>query len=74
MLREIRQPLGTSVEAPSFLWTGDYYALTSKPYTVQRGDKISQLVVMYIALPTIKIVDELDETDRGNSGFGSTGK
>ena len=46
----------------------------SKPYTVQRGDKISQLVVMYIALPTIKIVDELDEADRGNSGFGSTGK
>ena len=30
MLREIRQPLGTSIEAPSFLWTGDYYALTTK--------------------------------------------
>ena len=30
VLREIRQPLGTSVEAPSFLWTGDYYALTFK--------------------------------------------
>ena len=30
VLREIRQPLGTSVEAPSFLWTGDYYALTNK--------------------------------------------
>ena len=28
MLREIRQPLGTSVEAPCFLGTGDYYALT----------------------------------------------
>ena len=30
VLREIRQPLGTSIEAPSFLWTGDYYALTIK--------------------------------------------
>ena len=30
VLREIRQPLGTSIEAPSFLWTGDYYALTNE--------------------------------------------
>lgn len=44
------------------------------PYTVRRGDKISQLVVMDIELPSIQIVDELDETERGDGGFGSTGR
>lgn len=43
-------------------------------YVVDSGDKISQLVVVDIHLPTLQIVDELDETDRGNNGFGSTGR
>lgn len=43
-------------------------------YTVDSGDKISQLVVVDIHLPTLQIVDELDETDRGEAGFGSTGR
>lgn len=45
-----------------------------KPYTVRRGDKISQLVVMDIELPSIQIVDELEKTERGDGGFGSTGR
>lgn len=45
-----------------------------EPYTVQRGDKISQLVVVDIHLPHIQIVDKLDDTDRGSGGFGSTGR
>lgn len=44
------------------------------PYAVQRGDKISQLVVVDIHLPNIQIVDALDETERGDCGFGSTGR
>lgn len=44
------------------------------PYLVQRGDKISQLVVVDIHIPHLQIVDELQETDRGNNGFGSTGR
>ena len=43
-------------------------------YMVHRGDKISQLVIIDIRIPHLKIVDELDETERGNNGFGSTGK
>ena len=43
-------------------------------YMVHRGDKISQLVVVDIRIPHLKIVDELDETERGNNGFGSTGR
>lgn len=43
-------------------------------YMVHRGDKISQLVVVDIRIPHLEIVDELDETERGNNGFGSTGR
>ena len=43
-------------------------------YTAEAGDKISQLVIMPILTPTLQIVTELGETDRGNKGFGSTGK
>lgn len=50
------------------------YNQGQKSYTVKRGDKISQLVVVDIHLPTLQIVDELDETDRGDNGFGSTGR
>lgn len=45
-----------------------------KPYMVERGDKISQLVVVKIESPELEVVDELKETDRGNNGFGSTGR
>ena len=44
------------------------------PYTVRRGDKISQLVIVDIRLPHLQIVDELDDTERGDNGFGSTGR
>lgn len=45
-----------------------------KPYQVERGDKISQFVVVKIETPELELVDELKETDRGNNGFGSTGR
>ena len=44
------------------------------PYTVRKGDKISQLVIVDIHLPHIQVVDDLEETDRGDDGFGSTGR
>ena len=37
------------------------------------GDKITQLVVLPCLFPEVELVDELEETDRGSSGFGSTG-
>ena len=43
-------------------------------YTVFKGDKISQLVIMPILTPTLELVEDLEETERGNGGFGSTGK
>ena len=44
------------------------------PYEIHRGDKIIQMVILPVELPVIKIVDKFDETERGNNGFGSTGK
>ena len=37
------------------------------------GDRIGQLVIVPILTPELEIVDELDATDRGSGGFGSTG-
>lgn len=43
-------------------------------HLVQKRDKISQIVIMPIFTPTLELVDELDETERGDNGFGSTGR
>lgn len=43
-------------------------------YIIEAGDKISQLVILPIFTPDLELVDELEETDRGNNGFGSTGR
>ena len=43
-------------------------------YTVNKGDKIAQLVIVPIIIPELEEVDELDETERGAKGFGSSGK
>ena len=43
-------------------------------YTVCKGDKISQLVILPILTPALELVSCLEETKRGNDGFGSTGR
>ena len=43
-------------------------------YYVKKGDKISQLVVMPILIEKVEIVSHLEETERGDGGFGSTGR
>lgn len=40
---------------------------------IQAGQKIAQLLILPIALPTVEVVAELPDTERGNGGFGSTG-
>ncbi len=46
--------------------------LSDAPYTVNPNDRIAQLVVMAVGQPVITEVEELDSTDRGDGGFGST--
>ena len=48
--------------------------LSQEAYTVQPGDRIAQLMVVPVVQPTISLVPELDDTDRGSGGFGSTGR
>jgi len=47
--------------------------LGQEPFTVNRGDRIAQLVVAPVSRATIRVVDHLDETARGTGGFGHTG-
>lgn len=50
------------------------YNSSAFPYSVHKGDKISQLVILPILTPELEVVDRLSETDRGDNGFGSTGR
>ena len=40
---------------------------------LQKGDKISQLVIIPVIYEDIEIVDEITGGPRGDNGFGSTG-
>lgn len=50
------------------------YNLSREEYTIQPGDRIAQLVISPVVQADWQQVDNLDETDRGDGGFGSTGK
>lgn len=41
---------------------------------IKKGQKITQLVLMPIITPELELVEELEDTERGTGGFGSTGK
>jgi dUTP pyrophosphatase len=43
-------------------------------YEVKKGDKIAQLVILPCVMPHLELVNSLEDTDRGDNGFGSTGK
>lgn len=50
------------------------YNHTPKEYYINKGDKISQLVILPVLRPTPVQVDKIEGGDRGNNGFGSTGR
>lgn len=45
----------------------------TEPFAISRGDRVAQLVLAPVTRATWMEVDELDETARGEGGFGSTG-
>jgi dUTP pyrophosphatase len=47
--------------------------LSQEPYVIEKGAKISQLLIQKVELPEVCEVSELDDTIRGEGGFGSTG-
>ena len=48
--------------------------LSDKPYVVEKGDKVGQVLILPVEIAELEIVDELSVSERGESGFGSTGK
>jgi dUTP pyrophosphatase len=46
----------------------------SEPFAINRGDRIAQIILSKYERMTIVEKDELSESDRGEGGFGSTGK
>jgi dUTP pyrophosphatase len=44
-----------------------------EPFTIAHGDRIAQIVIAPVSQAVIKEVQTLDETERNDGGFGSTG-
>lgn len=47
---------------------------SSDDFEVKRGDRIAQLVIQRFEKAKFIVVDELPESDRGETGFGSSGR
>lgn len=50
------------------------YNMTDEDYSFDRGDKIVQIIFQKMERPIFNVVDHLKETERGDKGFGSSGK
>lgn len=51
------------------LYNGGYEAVS-----FEAGDKITQLVILPVIRPDIEVVESLTKTERGENGFGSSGR
>lgn len=45
-----------------------------EPFTIQRGDRIAQMIIAPFVQADFQQLSELSETERGAGGFGSSGK
>jgi dUTP pyrophosphatase len=50
------------------------YNHSDTDYTFKAGDKITQLVILPCVIPDLILVNGLGNTERGDGGFGSTGR
>jgi len=48
--------------------------LSGESYTIEEGDKVSQLVIMPVLIAELEEVNDLSDSARGEGRFGSTGK
>ncbi|XBQ16909.1 MAG: dUTP diphosphatase [Oceanicaulis sp.] len=48
--------------------------LGPEPFVIERGERIAQMVIAQVSRIDWKPVESLDDTDRGQGGFGSTGR
>lgn len=58
-------------------YTGEIQVLltnfSDRPFVIEPGDRIAQVVFAPVWLASLRQVEELDQTERGRKGFGSTG-
>ena len=70
--------LGNGVAVIDEDYTGEYIVAlhndSCDPVAIEKGDRIAQLVFLPYLNVELTKVEELDITDRGDGGFGSTGK
>jgi dUTP pyrophosphatase len=50
------------------------FNLSGKLVEIKKGEKIAQIVIEPIFAPDLEVVEQLEATERGDGGFGSTGK
>lgn len=59
-------------------YTGEVLCLVANnsdlTYSIRKGDRICQLICEKFAAPEVKEIASFEQTDRGDQGFGSTGK
>ena len=46
----------------------------TEPQTITHGERIAQMAIIPVVQAVFNVVDELDDTTRGDGGFGSTGR
>eukprot|EP00250_Pteridium_aquilinum_P011891 c20371_g1_i2 orf=280-663(-) len=49
------------------------FNLSDQDFAIKSGDRVAQLILERIVTPEVLEVDDLEETGRGEGGFGSTG-
>ncbi len=74
----VRHGLGVGAGVVDSDYTGEVGVVLmnhgDKPIQLNKGDRVAQLVLERIATPDVEVVDgELESTERGGGGFGSTG-
>jgi dUTP pyrophosphatase len=47
---------------------------SNEEYVVKRGDRVTQLVVIPVLYEDVELVDEIEGGERGENGYGSTGR
>lgn len=50
------------------------YNHSDEDYFFDAGDKVTQLVIIHVSYPSVEIVQSIDGGERGDGGFGSTGR
>jgi dCMP deaminase len=60
-----------------YTYRGEYKVvltnLSSENFEIKKGQKIAQVLIQPIATAEVEVVDELSETERGETGFGASG-